>query len=233
MMNKAEAKEREKEILTFICENKIALIRHIEVLFFDSYSRARNYLGELEKKGLLKSTSFKHFGGEKVYFLSYKGIDHLRTFGMDSVRYKINSNELVHDAGVIDVLVYFIKNKNVVNFTTDYRLRRMRVADNTNYRIPDFVFTDKDGNNGIVEYQLADKARAVIKSYIEDYTSYYPSNFIKYFIVKEGKQRRYLEVLQAMDRKDFIVATYTLEKGLLLYQPHFPATAGEMISPNS
>jgi DNA-binding PadR family transcriptional regulator len=230
MMNRAEAKEREKEIITFIFENKISLIRHIEGLFFDSYSRARNYLAELEKKGLLKSTAFKHFGGEKVYFLSYKGIDYLKSLGLDAVRYKINENELLHDSGVIDLLVYFMKNKNVVNFTTDYRLRRIRKASNGNYRIPDFVFTDSKGLSGIVEYQLADKSMAVIKSYVEDYTSYYPADFIKYFIVKEGKQRRHSEVLNKMGRKDFIVATYSMEKGLITYQGQSPSQSGEMIS---
>jgi hypothetical protein len=230
-MNRLDAKEREQEIMTFIFENKISLIRHIENLFFDSYSRARNYLGALLNKGLLNSTSFKHFGGEKVYFLSYKGIDYLRKTGVDAVRYKINEKELHHDTGVLDLLVYFMKKKNVVNFTTDYRLRRIRNAENGTYRIPDFIFTDKDGKSGFLEYQLADQARAAIKQHVEDYISYYPKDYIKYFIVKTGKQRMYHQILSGMDVNDFVVASYNLEKGLMLYPPPFPAPANETVSP--
>ena len=222
-MNKDEIKERELEIVTFIYENKISLIRHIKGLFFDSYSRARNYLAALEHKGFLKSTAFKHFGGEKVYFLSYKGIDYLRRAGADATRYKIHENELTHDATVLDILVYFIKHKGVVNFTTDYRLRRIRKKENATYRVPDFIFTDSKGKSGYLEYELSDKPRAIIKKYIEDYISFYPAEFLKYFIVKPTKQKLYLDILSELNINNFYVGTFDLKDGLILSQSPCPA----------
>jgi len=221
-MNKEEIKERKKEIVTFIYENKISLIRHIEGLFFDSYSRARNYLALLEAKGLLKSTTFKHFGGEKVYFLSYKGIDYLKNLGLDATRYKIHENELTHDVTVLDILVYFLKHKGIVNFTTDYRLRRIRKKENATYRVPDFIFTDSEGKSGYLEYELSDKPRAIIKRYIEDYISYYPAEFLKYFIVKPSKQRMYLDILSELNINNYFVGNFNLKDGLELFQAPCP-----------
>jgi len=234
-MNKDEIKERETEILTFIYENKISLIRHIEGLFFGTYSRARNYLSALEDKGLLDSTSFKHFGGEKIYFMSYQGIQHLKSLGIDAARYKINEKELAHDAGVLDLLVYFMRHEKAVNFTTDYRLRRIRKKENGTYRIPDFIFTDRDNKSGFVEYQLADKPKDIIRGYINDYLSYYPSGFAKYFIVRPGKERLYHSLLSEMNVENFHVGTFDLEKGLVLYSGKSPILSGpgEMISPEA
>jgi len=160
-MNKEEAQEREKEILRFIYYSKIVSIKNIENMFFNTYITAKAYLNNEREKGLLKSLKIPGLNKAQVYFLSYKGINHLKTLGIDTTRQKINIRESVHDLIVNDILIWFIKNKGV-SYKTDFMLRQERgkVGQQTTiHRIPDLVICDKEGNLELIEYQAADKSK--------------------------------------------------------------------------
>jgi hypothetical protein len=182
-------------------------IKNIENMFFNTYITAKAYLNNEREKGLLKSLKIPGLNKAQVYFLSYKGINHLKTLGIDTTRQKINIRESVHDLIVNDILIWFIKNKGV-SYKTDFMLRQERgkVGQQTTiHRIPDLVICDKEGNLELIEYQAADKSKETILSYIEDYQSYYKNHHV-YFVVKKSKAEYYNKIFSGQFTGYFICA---------------------------
>lgn len=191
-MNKETTLERGKEILKFIYYSKIVSIKNIENMFFNTYTTAKFYLNNLRDKGLLKSMKIPGLIKSQIYFLSYKGITHLKDLGVDTTRQKINMRESVHDLKVNDILVWFIKNMGV-SYKTDFMLRQARGKNEQSVRIPDLIICDKDKKLGLIECQESDKSKETILKYIEDYKSYYPEHHI-FFVVKPGKANYYQKI---------------------------------------
>lgn len=228
-MNKEERQERERDILYFIYQNRIALIRHIKEMFFNSYERAKVYLWNLEKKGLIKAVYFYNIAGEKVCFLSYKGILFLKKRNYDVTRYKINKREFPHDIVVIDLVIYFAK-KFKFEIVTDYMLRRefskRQNKEGSSYKLPDFIFKTPKGYKGLVEYQKVYKPENVVRKYLEDYTAYYPG-YAVYYVVDENKAGKYYDMFKryAIDIKKYFICSFSLTEGLKILYKNTTETA--------
>jgi hypothetical protein len=132
-MTKNQQIKRMNEVLYFIWRVKAVLIRHIEKMYFKTNVHTRRYLLALEKKGYLGHMQRlmpeinAHPGAhpEKVYFLTYSGIQYLKKAGYEVVRYIIHQQAMQHDLMVTDILIYFIKNfDGFKSYRTDYELRR-------------------------------------------------------------------------------------------------------------
>jgi dipeptidyl aminopeptidase/acylaminoacyl peptidase len=213
VMSKEEIEKRQIEILYFIYQNKVVLIRHIEKMFFNTYERTQKYMQNLEKCGYLKSIRI-HLTAEKAFYLSYKAIIELRQKGLDLDRYKVNPRELEHDLRVIDILIYFIKNyKGLKSYKTDYFLRKERSKDQQRYRIPDFTIEDEEGTS-LVEYQASPKNKQQILAYAEDYKSYWPGYSI-IFVVPPTRVKTYKEVFEG-NLDHYHICTFDEEKGLTI-----------------
>lgn len=213
VMTREEIETRQTEILYFIYQNKVVLIKHIEKMFFNTYERAKKYMQNLEKCGYLKSIRI-HLTAEKAFFLSYKTIVELREKGLNVDRYKVNPRELEHDLKVIDVLIYFIKNyKGIKGYKTDYFLRRERNSEQLRYRIPDFTIEDKSGQS-LIEYQASPKTKKQIHAYAEDYKSYWPGYSI-IFVVPPTRAKTYKDVFEGFIT-NYHICTFSEDKGLVI-----------------
>src|ERR1017187_1270760 len=112
IMDRKQQVQRSNDILYFIWRVKAVLIRQIEKLYFKTNKHTRKYLLALEKKGLLTHTAVMmpdtKIGTypEKVYFLTYAGIQHLVKAGFEVTRYKLHHQAMHHDLTVTDILIH-------------------------------------------------------------------------------------------------------------------------------
>jgi|GEM_PF-2531007 hypothetical protein len=223
-MTKNQQIKRMNEVLYFIWRVKAVLIRHIEKMYFKTNVHTRRYLLALEKKGYLGHMQRlmpeinAHPGAhpEKVYFLTYSGIQYLKKAGYEVVRYIIHQQAMQHDLMVTDILIYFIKNfDGFKSYRTDYELRRENHKKKKKFKTPDFTFEDKDGRKYLVEYQLTRKTKAIIKDYLSDYHAF--DELKKHdiiYIVPKPRMVWYSEIFKDSSLKHWHVMSYDPQKGL-------------------
>jgi predicted transcriptional regulator len=199
-MTKEKVIRRRASILYFINAVGKVVIRHIHKLHFENYHVAKNYMRELEKKGLVNSRR-AFVTGEKVFYLTKLGVEFIQTqYPDDEIKYtqvRININNLEHDLIVTDILLNISANGFKVQggkltldkFKTDRTLQRERweAADGNKkalYRVPDMhLFMQKDPADKketeiIVEYEHTRRPAVHIENDLEDYLEYFPNSII-------------------------------------------------------
>jgi predicted transcriptional regulator len=199
-MTKEKVIRRRASILYFINAVGKVVIRHIHKLHFENYHVAKNYMRELERKGLVNSRR-AFVTGEKVFYLTKLGVEFIQTqYPDDEIKYtqvRININNLEHDLIVTDILLNISTNGFKVQggkltldkFKTDRTLQRERweAADGNKkalYRVPDMhLFMQKDHADKketeiIVEYEHTRRPAVHIENDLEDYLEYFPNSII-------------------------------------------------------
>lgn len=221
-MNRKQQVQRLNDIMYFIWRVKAVLIRQIEKMYFKTNKHARKYLLALEKKGLLTHTAVMLSDDkpgtypEKVYYLTYAAIQHLKKAGLEVSRYKLHRQAMQHDLTVNDILIHVIQNfDGFKEYKTDYQLRREIHKRKKKFRTPDFTFEDKDGRKYLVEYQLTDKTSKVIEDYISDYLAFdeLRRHDILY-VVRPKRAQWYAEIFEKSNLKNWHVMAYDKNKGL-------------------
>jgi hypothetical protein len=221
-MDRKQQVKRSNDILYFIWRVKAVLIRQIEKMYFKTNKHARKYLLALEKKGLLTHTAVMMPGTspgtypEKVYFLTYAAIQHLKKAGFVVSRYKLHRQAMHHDLTVTDILIYIIQNfEGFKDYKTDYQLRREIHKHKKKFRTPDLTFVDKNGRKYLVEYQLTDKTSKIVKDYISDYLAYEElKRHDVLYVVREKRVKWYAEIFEKSDLKNWHIMTFDHNEGL-------------------
>ena len=207
-MTKEDILERRGRLLNFIYINGKAVIRHIHKFEFKNYHVAKNYMRDLEKKGLLNSRR-AFITGEKVFYITKLGVEFLQTQYPDEkfkyTQVRININNLEHDLMVIDLLLNISLNgfKHATGKLTMEALKSDRILQQerweaagkrkkTLYRIPDMQLFMRDPADNkeyeiIVEYEHTRRPAAHIENDFDDYLLHFPKSII--FIVSSSRER--------------------------------------------
>ncbi len=221
-MKSNEANTRQVEILYEIYKNKVMTIDQVQAFYFNSFFRARNYLLNLEKKGLIKRmyavTDIKKGRPEQIFLMDMAGIELLRSKGFKNGagtpihKYLVRPNEaeIRHDLTLVDIIIYLYTNELIEEYTTELFIHQIRYSEKKNYRIPDLIFKDKDGY-GFIELEKRSRAGSKLFEDFRDYRSQY-KDFKKIFVVREERVRFYIETLSKTSMIKYEVHTFTDKK---------------------
>jgi hypothetical protein len=217
-MKRSDVNNRLYEILYEIYKHKAMTIGQIQALYFESFFRARNYLLNLEKKGLIKRMfailDITKGRPEQIFLLTLEGIEILRNKGYktgtgDKIhKYLIKAGEaqIRHDLKLVDIIIYLYSNNLIEEYTTELFLRQMRYAEKGTYRIPDIVFKDKEGY-GFIELEERSRSGRKLLNDFNDYIIY-NKDFKKIFVVRDERLEFYYKILTRSVLTNWEIGTF-------------------------